>query len=117
MTTTFNIEDIIAKRVSELDAAALRKSYIDQDEFVVVDDFLSPEIMAQWATQLESLKPHIHRNFIPKHKKGGSVDYNTVKDLGPADLTAMMIGEPHAPKNPERNGAPSNEIRLASRGS
>ena len=36
-----------------------------------------------------------------------------VKDLGPADLTAMMIGEPHAPKNPERKGAPSDETRLA----
>ena len=25
----------------------------------------------------------------------------------------MMIGEPHAPKNPERKGAPSSETRLA----
>ncbi|MBS0641562.1 MAG: ATP-binding cassette domain-containing protein, partial [Proteobacteria bacterium] len=35
-----------------------------------------------------------------------------VKDLTAADMTAMMIGEPHAPANPERKGAPAKEIRL-----
>ena len=42
-----------------------------------------------------------------------SAGIGAVKHLGPADLTAMMIGEPHAPKHPERKGVPSNETRLA----
>ena len=46
-------------------------------------------------------------------RRGRMAGTGAVKDLGPADLTAMMIGEPHAPKNPERKGAPSHEIRLA----
>ena len=46
-------------------------------------------------------------------RRGRMAGTGAVKDLGPADLTAMMIGEPHAPKNPERKGAPSNETRLA----
>jgi simple sugar transport system ATP-binding protein len=46
-------------------------------------------------------------------RRGRMAGTGAVRDLGPADLTAMMIGEPHAPKNPERKGAPSNETRLA----
>ena len=37
-------------------------------------------------------------------RRGRMAGTGAVKDLGPADLTAMMIGEPHAPKNPERKG-------------
>ena len=41
---------------AKLDVAGLRQAYLDQDEFVVVEDFLSPEIMAEWGEQLEPLK-------------------------------------------------------------
>ncbi|MGA2243559.1 MAG: 2OG-Fe(II) oxygenase [Verrucomicrobiota bacterium] len=84
MTTTLDIENVVSKRASGLDAAALHEVYLAQDEFLVVDDFLSPEIMGRWGEQLEALKPHIHRNFIPKHKKGGSVGYDTVRASAPA---------------------------------
>lgn len=46
-------------------------------------------------------------------RRGRMAGSGLVRDLGPSDLTAMMIGEPHAPKNPERKGPPSREIRLA----
>ena len=46
-------------------------------------------------------------------RRGRMAGSGAVKDLGPADMTAMMIGEPHAPKNPERKGVPANEARLA----
>ncbi len=45
-------------------------------------------------------------------RRGRMAGTGMVKDLGPSDLTAMMIGEPHAPKNPERKGAPTKDIRL-----
>jgi alkylated DNA repair dioxygenase AlkB len=84
MSITPDTESAISKRAAELDAAALRKTYLDQDEFLVVDDFLSSEIMDRWSEQLPALKPQIHRNFIPKHKKGGSVGYDTVRANAPA---------------------------------
>ena len=46
-------------------------------------------------------------------RRGRMAGTGAVRDLGPADLTAMMIGEPHAPKNPERRGAPSPQARLS----
>ncbi len=48
-------------------------------------------------------------------RRGRVAGMGRVSELGPADLTAMMIGEPHAPANPERGGPPGEEIRLAVR--
>ena len=45
-------------------------------------------------------------------RRGRLAGTGMVKDLTAADMTAMMIGEPHAPANPERKGAPTKEIRL-----
>ena len=84
MTATLDIESMISRSASGLDAAALRKTYLEQDEFLVMENFLPPEVMEHWDKQLEVLKPHVHRNFIPKHKKGGSVGYDTVSANAPA---------------------------------
>jgi simple sugar transport system ATP-binding protein len=45
-------------------------------------------------------------------RRGRFAGAGAVRDLGPRDLTAMMIGEPHAPADPERTGMPAAEIRL-----
>ncbi len=49
---------------------------------------------------------------LRRGRMGGT---GSARELGPAQLTAMMIGEPHAPKNAERGGAPMNEVRLSVR--
>jgi hypothetical protein len=88
MTTTLDIEGIIAERAAQQDVAALRKSYLDQDEFLVLEEFLPREVMDQWGKEMQALKPQIHRNYIPKHKKGGSVPFDTVDELAPS-MTAV----------------------------
>lgn len=93
MTTTLDIGGIIAEKAAQQDVAALRQAYLEQDEFLVLEDFLPREVMDQWDEQLEALKPHIHRNYIPKHKKGGSVGYDTVLKLAPA-MTAIYHSRP-----------------------
>ena len=45
-------------------------------------------------------------------RRGRFAGAGAVRDLGPEDLTAMMIGEPLAPANPERLGVPADETRL-----
>jgi hypothetical protein len=82
------IDRVIAAKVCEQDLGALRKAYLEQDEFVVLQNFLPHEIIARWDQELEALKPSIHRNYIPKHKKGGSVGYDTTNALAPA-ITAV----------------------------
>jgi hypothetical protein len=83
-----NVDAQLAAASARLDLAAVRQSYLDQDEFVVLENFVAPEIIEQWKVELEALKPQIHRNYIPKHKKGGSVAYDTVAELAPT-ITAV----------------------------
>jgi hypothetical protein len=81
-------EALLSAAVGRLDLNSARRKYYEQDEFIVLENLVSPEILAQWEKELEVLKPQIHRNYIPKHKKGGSVDYDTVAQLGPT-MTAV----------------------------
>jgi hypothetical protein len=83
-TATLSIEDAIRQAVQRQDESALRRAYNDHDEFLVIEDFLSPEVMEEWEAQLPSLVPQIHRNYLPGHKKGGSVAYDTVASVAPA---------------------------------
>jgi alkylated DNA repair dioxygenase AlkB len=84
MKTAIDINGVISEVARGLDRAALRKTYGDQGEFLVIEHFLPREVLDQWDEDLESLKPHIHRNYIPKHKKGGSVGYDSVRADGPS---------------------------------
>jgi hypothetical protein len=93
MTTSVDVDRVISESVSRQDVAALRKAYLDQDEFVVLENFLSREIIDRWDEELGALKPAIHRNYIPRHKKSGSVGYDTVNELAPAITTVYHSGE------------------------
>jgi len=82
------VEQRLSTALARLDLAAVRRRYYEQDEFIVLENLVPREIIEQWSNELEQLKPRIHRNFIPKHKKGGSVDFNTVAQFGPT-ITAV----------------------------
>jgi hypothetical protein len=68
---------------STLDVAGLRRKYLDQGEFLYLENFLNEQTLKSWLGDLAVLKPHLHRNFIPRHKKGGSVGYAGIKAHAP----------------------------------
>jgi general nucleoside transport system ATP-binding protein len=49
-------------------------------------------------------------------RKGRVAGGGSARDLGPADLTALMIGELDVAENPDRRGTPEGEARLRLRG-
>ncbi len=63
----------IRTRIAALDIAALRQRFRQQNEFIAVDDFLPAPALQRLLACLPALEPRVHRNFIPRHKKGGSV--------------------------------------------
>jgi hypothetical protein len=65
--------DVLAARIARLDRATLKKRFQDQNEFLVVEDFLPPERLSACLRALPGLAPMVNRNYIPGHKKGGSV--------------------------------------------
>jgi hypothetical protein len=83
-TASHSIDQLIREAVQKQDEADLRRQYSAQDEFVVVNDFLPAEVLEQWESHLALLVPQIHRNYLPGHKKGGSVGYDTVCSIAPA---------------------------------
>lgn len=71
-TPEFPIADL-ASALGRFDVADLRRRFRDQNEFIAIEDFLPANCLDRLLGALPALEPKVHRNFIPKHKKGGSV--------------------------------------------
>jgi len=82
-----DLNTTLAEHLKTLDIEQLKRDFVAQDEFVLVPDFLPPATLDALLGDLPALEPVVHRNFIPKHKKGGSVSRF---DL---DRTAPRYGE------------------------
>ena len=95
-TATPIIDQLISDSLKETDEASLRAKYSEQDEFVIVDEFLPLEVLSRWELELARLKPYVHRDYLPGHKKGGSVAYDTVNALhhqSPAFITVHRCSD------------------------
>jgi hypothetical protein len=80
------IFDAIGDAVRALDEARLQREYWDQDEFLFVPEFLSPAVVERLLEDVSRLEPGLNRNYIPRHKKGGSVSHFAIAEGGPALL-------------------------------
>ena len=81
------ITEAVEQAVVALDFERVRKDYWAQNEFVVIERFLPRTIVEEsLLPRTEQLKPQLNRNYIPGHKKGGSVSYYTVLEQGPEFL-------------------------------
>ncbi len=87
-TVATNISEEMSEAIQRQDASALVNSYQDQGEFLSLDSFLSQGVIDDLMEEVEGVRPLLNRNYIPKHKKGGSVSYFIVKESSPA-LTAL----------------------------
>ncbi len=76
----------IDRAVAGLDFARLEREYWEQDEFLVIPRFLRAEAILPLLDDVQRLEPGLNRNYIPRHKKGGSVSHFAVAEDGPALL-------------------------------
>lgn len=76
----------VERALARLDVAALEREYWEQDEFLFIPEALPPETVGRLLEDAERLEPGLHRNYIPRHKKGGSVSHFAIADGGPALL-------------------------------
>ena len=81
------VADEIARTLAALDVAALRATYLAQNEFVYVERFFPESVVGPMIEEVRRLRGAINRNYIPRHKKGGSVSYYTLREQAPAILT------------------------------
>ena len=81
------VADEIARALAALDLEAVRATYWAQNEFVHLDRLFPEAVTGPMTDEVERARPGINRNYIPRHKKGGSVSYYTLREGAPAILT------------------------------
>jgi len=86
MVSTPVTDDPIAPAVAAVDRDAARQAYLDQGRMLFLDPFLEPSLLHPLQEEMTTLRGALHRNYIPRHKKGGSVSYYTLCKRAPAIL-------------------------------
>ena len=75
-STSLQLETVFSKLEPNLNK--IIEEFHENDEFVFVPNFLTPEMVKLMERESLKLNDFIHRSFIPKHKKGGSVSRDTL---------------------------------------
>ncbi|MCC6966820.1 MAG: 2OG-Fe(II) oxygenase [Nitrospira sp.] len=78
------VTEAVDRAIAALDLDRLERDYWAQNEFLYIPQFLPQEFVeAELTSQAQTLKSGLNRNYIPGHKKGGSVSYYTVREQAP----------------------------------
>src|SRR3989442_853650 len=80
------VQEEIARVIRALDVEAVQAAYWRQNEFVYLERCLPSSVIEPVVAEVERVRPAVHRNYIPKHKKGGSVGSFTLAAEAPAIL-------------------------------
>jgi len=84
---TTSVAEAVEQAVARLNVDELRRNYWEQNEFLLIPQFLTRDFVeAMLVPQAQGVKSQLNRNYIPGHKKGGSVSYYTVQEQAPRFL-------------------------------
>ena len=79
--------EAVNEAVKRLNVDTLSSEYWDQNEFLFIPQFLPRSVVEEYLVpQAQGVKGELNRNYIPGHKKGGSVSYYTVMEKAPRFL-------------------------------
>ena len=84
---TSNVVEDVKDAIDQQDVQALSERYHEQGEFLTIDSFLPQDLIDQFMDEVQGMRDQLNRNFIPGHKKGGSISYYILKESAPALLS------------------------------
>jgi hypothetical protein len=95
----------LGARLAGTDAAARRREFVEQGSFLRIDEFLPRTLTARLIAAVGAAEPSVHRNYLPRHKQGGSVGRYDLDRLAPVvtdlyqspaliDWLGRIAGEP-----------------------
>jgi hypothetical protein len=110
--TTTSVAETVAGALATLDVERVRRDYQAQNEFVCLERWLPAPLVERMLAEVERVRPAINRNFIPRHKKGGSVSFYTLLEQAPTivalyrapafvEFVAGLAGRPLEPCPPD----------------
>jgi hypothetical protein len=85
-SSTTAVASEMERTLSALDLEAVRRTYWEQNEFICLERWLPASMVGRMVAEVERVRPQTHRNYIPRHKKGGSVSYYTLLEQAPTIL-------------------------------
>ncbi|RMF82239.1 MAG: 2OG-Fe(II) oxygenase [Nitrospirae bacterium] len=104
--------DPAAAALAAVERQAARAAYLRDGRLLFLERFLPEAALRPLQEEAQRLKPRLHRNYIPRHKKGGAVGYPTLRAEAPAilalyrsaallDFVAAVTGEAvqHCPED------------------
>lgn len=80
------IDQHLTELLQSLDVEDMRHQYREQGEFLARTHLISLELVKEFMKEVEILRPQLNRNFIPRHKKGGSISFYLLQKSAPAIL-------------------------------
>jgi hypothetical protein len=83
VSVTMTVADTVARALATVDVDRVREQYRAQDEFVYLERWLPASLIDRLLAEVERVRPAINRNYIPRHKKGGSVSFYTLLEQAP----------------------------------
>jgi hypothetical protein len=105
-TGRHEIAQAVQEAVAGLDFEKARQAYWEHNEFLCLPRFLPQAVIDECLIpSVAQLKPQLNRNYIPGHKKGGSVSYFQVRRDAPVfldlyrspafmDFLSRLVGAP-----------------------
>jgi len=72
------LDDSMSAAVEGRDVEELQGIYEANGQFLAIEDFLPEEVLDGALADLAKLRPLVHRNHIPKQKKGGAVSRHSI---------------------------------------
>jgi hypothetical protein len=81
-----SVAETVARALERVDLDTLRRDYWAQNEFVYQDRWLPAALVDRMLAEVERVRPAVNRNYIPRHKKGGSVSFHTLVEQAPTIL-------------------------------
>ena len=82
----------LAARLQELEAAPLQREFSQQGAFLYLPQFLPAAITARLVAAVEAVASAVNRNYLPRHKQGGSVSRHVLDRSAP--FVAELYGSP-----------------------
>jgi hypothetical protein len=81
------VAEQIGRVIGGLDVNAMRATFQRQNEFVYLERCFPPSVIDALLAEVERVRPAVHRNYVPRVKKGGSVSAFTLAREAPAIQT------------------------------
>lgn len=83
---TEDLAQQIDSALTSIDMDPIHSAYWEQHEFVVLERLVPQAAVDRLILEAERVRPFVHRNYIPKHKKGGSVSAYVLRREAPETM-------------------------------